>query len=91
MSTPLRLGEHIAPYEHLTIGTYVELRYHRSSFGRIVDIVEEVADNFDKRPYKIFLLRLDDGTFITEFPEYLDEAYPPKPHLVIDNGGVSCW
>lgn len=74
------------PHEALIIGGYVNFRHSRHMFGRIVDIVEEYPDNHPRnhlaRTHKVLLIRLDNGTFITERPEYLDPAKPPELKLV---------
>ena len=77
----IAIGKNIGwPYERLAVGSWVKFRFS-AKVGRIVDIIDEYPSQH-ARPYKVFLIRLDNGMFVTEQPEYLDPATQPKLKVV---------
>ena len=70
-------------YPKLAIGSYVNFRHVRTMHGRIIDMIIELPTNHPHgNPYGVFLIRLDNGVFVTEWPEYLDPSSPPVLTLV---------
>jgi hypothetical protein len=68
------------PFENLVIGAWVKFRF-APRYGRIVDIIDDYPHEH-ARPCKVMLLRLDNGIFVTEQPEYLEPAKPPQLKMV---------
>jgi len=67
----------------LRIGDYVLVRYAPEKCGRIEDVlIKHPNPKGNCPPFGMFLVRLIDGTFIEEHPEYLAKAKPPELKVV---------
>ena len=78
-----RVERSLEYWHGLRVGDYVMVRYNPKKWGRIEDVViKHPGGDIKAKPYSQFLIRLWDGSFIEEHPEYVCKAKPPKMKVV---------